>query len=281
MRLPLIATLLLAGQAVASEPHVHLYRPSIHPESAKAGLTMQYFGGPVLSAVKVEVVFWGPSVAPATVAGISGFLGALANSTYVDQLAQYATNRTGVNGHVGTNQKIGRGRVIGTVAITPVNTSTTLTDAAVRGELLHQITTGKLPQRDPNILYLVYFPAGTTIKLGSSTSCVQFGAYHGATPGKVGKSNLFYGVMPDCGGGFVSQTVVSSHEFAEAVSDAIPTPGSSPAYPQAWNDAGGNEIGDLCEGSNATLTTPTRSYGVQEIFTNSTNACAAGNFVSP
>ncbi|MGI9170606.1 MAG: hypothetical protein ACR2FH_10620, partial [Caulobacteraceae bacterium] len=116
---------------------------------------------------------------------------------------------------------------------------------------------------------------------GGSRSCVAFGAYHSAVSSTVTPDNVFYGVMPDCGGGFSTLTSVSSHEFGEAVTDAIPTPGSHPAYPQAWNTVDGFEIGDLCESRHGTLTGGGESYTVQEMFTNSTNACATGNFTSP
>ena len=284
MRSSLIAAaFLLAGPAAmaADQPAYHLYRLPAAGEARTAAPTMLYYGGPVISTVKVELVFWGSGVAPGTVSGIGPFLAAMANGTYTDQLAQYATTLTGVNGHPGTNQTIGRGSLAGTVAIAPKNQSTSLTDAAVHAELRHQITIGKLPHQDPNTLYMVYFPANITISLGGAVSCRSFGAYHEATPGKPGSANLFYGVMPDCGGGFSEQTVASSHEFAEAVTDAIPTPGSHPAYPQAWNTSGGEEIGDVCEGHNTTLTAGKTVYTVQEVFDAKTNACATGKFVSP
>jgi hypothetical protein len=271
-----------AAQAATPPTAIHFYKPGRVPAVVSTAVpTMRYYGGPVISKVKVEVVFWTGGVAAATKAGIGGFLGALANSTFTDQLAQYGTSLTGVNGKPGTNQTIGRGSVVGSVTITPQDTSLKLTDAAVKKELRHQITIGKLPQQDPNTLYMIYFPANVTISLGGAVSCQAFGAYHEAGPGQVGAANLFYGVMPDCGGGFAEQTVVSSHEFAEAVSDAIPTPGSHPAYPQAWNDVHGDEIGDLCEGTSAKLTAGKASYTVQEVFSNKTNACATGNFTSP
>ena len=277
------AAFLLAGPAAmaADQPAYHLYRLPKPGRARTAAPTMLYYGGPVIGTVKVEAVFWGSTVSATTVKGIGPFLAAMANSTYTDQLAQYATNLTGVNGHPGTNQTIGRGTLAGTATIAPKNTSLSLTDAAVRAELHHQITTGKLPRQDPNTLYMVYFPANITISLGSAVSCQSFGAYHEATPGKPGSANLFYGVMPDCGGGFTEQTVASSHEFAEAVTDAIPTPGSHPAYPQAWNTSGGEEIGDLCEGRDTTLKTGKTTYTVQEVFDAKTNACATGKFVSP
>jgi len=278
-----VAAALAAASAQAraeGRPAYHLYRaPSqAHPRAAS---TMEYFGGPVIGTVKVEVVFWGKNVAKPTVNGIAPFLKSLADSTFADLLSQYATNLTGVNGHKGTNQKIKRGTLLGHVQITPKNTSLTVSDAAIGSEIVHQITIGKLPRQSPNTLYMIYFPADITITLDGSTSCVAFGGYHEATPGNPAKNNIFYGVMPDCGGGFVEQTIVTSHEFAEAVTDPIPTPGSNPAYPQAWNTSDGFEIGDLCEGLDATLTSGKTAYTVQEVFDKKTNACATGNYTSP
>jgi hypothetical protein len=271
-----------AAEAATPPAAIHLYKPGTAPASSStAGTEVRYYGGPVISKVKVEVVFWTAGVAAATQAGIGGFLAALANSNFVDQLAQYDTKLKGVNGKPGTNQTIFRGQVIGRVTITPQNTRLKLTDAAVKQELRHQITIGKLPQQDPNTLYMIYFPANVTISIDGAVSCQAFGAYHEAGPGQVGAANLFYGVMPDCGGGFVEQTVVSSHEFAEAVTDAIPTPGTHPAYPQAWNTANGYEIADLCESTSANLVAGKTAYRVQEVFSNATSACATGNFTSP
>ena len=280
----------LPGLAAASTPApdgtaYHLYVPGRHltPNlSPPANPTMLYFGGPVIAQVKVVAVLWGGGVPKTTTSAIAPFFKAIANSTFIDQLAQYSTvGITGVNGKPGTNQKIVRGTLRGKFKIKPINTSKTLTDGDVQTELKAQIASGKLPAADLDTLYMMYFPAGITITLGGSQSCVAFGAYHEAVSSTVTPSNIFYGVMPDCGGGFGSITVASSHEFAEAITDAIPTPGSNPAFPQAWNDANGNEIGDLCEGHDTTLTAAGQVYTIQEMFTNSTNACAKGKFTSP
>ena len=263
----------------------HIYRPDFHPAPATTpppSATMLYFGGPVIAKVKVVAVLWGAKVPKTVSAGLKGYFKAIVNSTYIDQLSQYSTvGIIGVNGKPGTNQTITRGSFTGKFVITPANTSKNLTDADVQSELEAQISAGHLPAADLNTLYMIYFPSGVSITLDGMKSCVTFGAYHEAVSSAVTPNNIFYGVMPDCGGGFSTATIVSSHEFAEAVTDPIPTPGSNPAYPQAWNDANGNEIGDLCEGRNSTLTAAGQTYTVQEIFTNSTNACATGKFTSP
>jgi hypothetical protein len=277
----------LAGPAAETPASTayHLYRPNapaMQASSPPANPTMLYFGGPVIAKVKVVIVLWGSGVPKSTTSRIKPFFKAITNSTFVDQLAQYSTvGITGVNGDPGTNQTIVRGSLGGKFQITPMNTSKNLTDADVQTELKAQIAAGALPAANLNTLYMTYFPANISISIGGAKSCVSFGAYHEAVSSTVTKSNLFYGVMPDCNGGFASITVASSHEFAEAITDAIPTPGTHPAYPQAWNDANGNEIGDLCEGHDTTLTAGGQVYTVQEVFTNSTNACATGKFTSP
>jgi hypothetical protein len=242
---------------------------------------MEYFGGSVFSNVNVVSVIWGPKVNSQTVADIGGFLSAIVNSTYVDQLSIYDTDLNGVNGHKGTDQTIARGTYFGQVQITPKHGGSSITDKQIHAELEYQIGKGVLPAQTLNTLYMIYFPPGVTIKLGKLVSCQQFGAYHEAVSSKVTATNIFYGVMPDCDAGFDYLTIASSHEFAEATTDNIPTPGSHPKYPQAWNTADGYEIGDLCEGTEATLTTATNTYDVQELYLNNIAGCGTANFQSP
>ncbi len=268
---------LLAGSAAAA-PHP-MYLPGQGPARPRATGQMEYFGGPVFSKVVVVSVMWGPDVNATVVSDIGGFFTAATNSTWFDITAQYGTNLTGVNGHAGTDQTISRGSFLKQVVIAPHNTSKSLTDVAIQKELKTQIKDKVLPAATKNTVYMVYFPPGTTINLDGSLSCQAFGAYHNGVSYK--KSGLYYGVMPDCGYSFATETVVSSHELAEATTDNIPTPGSNPAYPQAWNNAQGYEIGDLCEGDDATLTTSKTSYSVQQLFSNTVNICTIGNYTSP
>jgi len=289
------ATFCLAASAYAAPPlsgesdggTYHLYRtPEMwqklgrHPNLGTGG-QMLYYGGSVFSSVKVVSVLWGPNVNQKTVQGMPGFLSAIVNSTFVDQLApQYDTNRHGVN-HKGTHQTITRGTFISQVQITPQNQNTNLTDKMIHTELEYQIANGFLPTQDPNTLYMIYFPNNITISLGGALSCQSFGAYHFATSKRPSATNIFYGVMPDCGYSFNDHTIISAHEFAEATTDNIPTPGSNPAYPQAWNTSTGYEIGDLCEGTQGQLVAGQTTYYVQEVYLNSIPGCGTGNFHSP
>jgi hypothetical protein len=129
---------------------------------------------------------------------------------------------------------------------------------------------------------MMFFPKDITITLGKAVSCQSFGAYHEATSKTVTTTNTYYAVMPDCGGGFSYLTFASSHEFAEATTDNIPTPGSHPKYPQAWNTSDGYEIGDLCEGASpGILSAGSSSYQVTQVYLNTTGACSTGSYTSP
>jgi hypothetical protein len=241
--------------------------------------TVNYYGGSVFTAPRVVNLIWGKGVNPTIVAAVPGLGAALPNSTYVDQMsAQYSTQGViAINGHKSTNQVIGRGTYFGQVQIKPKNKSTDLSDADVQQELEHQIKRGKLPANDLNTLYMVYFPSSVSINLDGLQSCVDFGAYHFATiDTKLSKKNLFYAVEPDCGGGIGNITFAASHEFAEATTDNVPTPGSFPDVPQAWNDSQGFEIGDLC-GNSGTLTSGSGHWTVTQYFLNTTHACSTGN----
>lgn len=286
----------LAGVGAASAQTLHDVDGAIHfmytPEYAKKigrlpnpnSGEMEYFGGRVFAKVNVVSVIWGTDVNQQTVQGMPGFLKALPNSTFQDQLGEYSTKGlTGVNGHKGSNQTIKRGTFYGQVVIKPRDTKTTLTNKNVWKELEYQIGKGNLPAQTPSTLYMIYFPPGITITAFGLQSCTAFGAYHFASSKHEHpiNTNIFYGVMPDCGYSFDDHTIISAHEFAEATTDNIPTPGTNPRFPQAWNTSDGYEIGDLCEGTQGELTTKKNTYYVQQVYLNSTGNCSTGNYTSP
>jgi hypothetical protein len=265
----------------------HIFRPTsfkdVAAQPAPPAGDMNYYGGSVFSSSKVVTVIWNKDVVQNTKDKVPLFTGDLVDSTYVDQMAEYNTKGVKtINGHKGTKQRIHRGTYLGQVQLTPHNKSTSLTDEDVQKEIERQISDGVLPPRDPNTLYMIYFPANITINLQGLISCQSFGAYHFATnDAKIAKkSNIFYAVEPECNGGFGFLTFAASHEFAEATTDNVPTPGSNPDFPQAWNDADGFEIGDKCGGS-GTLTGVGGSWTVTQYYLNSKHGCSTGNYTSP
>ncbi len=242
-----------------------------------------YYGGPVIGNTKVVAVLWGENVASDIKSGIADFYTDITKSDIMGWMDQYNTSGKSLDGRDGTNQHIGKGSFAGVVTISPEVLSGTIDDKAVQAEIQKQIDAGKLAKADGNTLFMIYFPPGMTITIEGMTSCAQFCAYHNAK-GTPASDHFYYGVMPDLGGAcafgcgfgehFGSVTAISSHEFCEAVTDPFPTPGSNPAYPQAWNDTQGSEVGDLCAGTSNTLTgTGGKTYKIQGEWDNAAGAC--------
>jgi hypothetical protein len=214
-----------------------------------------YRGGAVVANVHAVPVFWTANVAPEIQAWAEGYLATLTDSAHMDLLAEYST--TGLAG--GSNQTIGHGTAGPGVVITPALRGTAINDsnAQIATELEQQITAGHLPapvrdaQGNPNTIYVVFFPPGTTINDGTGNSCASFCAYHGAGGQN---SDIIYAVIPDMGPGSacnmgcsdacttddVGVTVGSvSHELAEAITDPV----------NGWynpTSRNGSEIGDIC-----------------------------------
>ena len=290
MKTPRLSHVLSAALAVLAvsahaAPHGILWANGARPQILKsqAGGSLQYYGGPVISHPKVYAVFWGSNVDSETQSKIGPFFANMLDSTYMDFLTEYNTGITAVDGRQGTNQTLNRGTFAGNLTIQPINASTHLSDGDIQTELDAQIAAGKLPAPSDDSLYMIYFPAGVSISIDSQASCSSFCAYHeGFKSPKTGAS-IYYGVMPVCGFGcgmggstFDSLSIVSSHECTEAVTDPFPTPGDKPAYPQAWNDAGGQEIGDLCAQGNSTVTGHGLTSAVQWEYDNSIAGCNQG-----
>lgn len=256
-----------------------------------ANAYLNYYGGHVLANVHVVPVMWGPNV-PSAVSGPGGaaaFYAAITNSPYFDWLAEYDTGILDFDGNQGTNQSIGRGTAAKAITITPSNTNTAITDSDIQTELQGQINAGHLPQPDSNTLYMIHFPAGMSISMpdgngGTAKSCQQFCAYHSTIQHS---PEIFYGVIPNVttdgcelgcgpvGGGFHNTTSVASHEMIEAVSDCEVGLATSNGPPLAWYDPQGQdgEIGDICNGSQGTVTAGGQTWTVQQEWSNSHNAC--------
>ncbi len=275
---------------------------SLNKEAGK----IVYYGGPVISAPELYTVFWGTKVNSATKTAMPDFYKAIVNSNYMDILNQYNTAGVPVvasQPHESTNQSFSQGKYVSTITITPSKAvlakiaanRNALDDADIQAELDAQIKAGKLPKPNGNTLFMMHFPAGLTITNTDGTtvarSCQEFCAFHSGFKSANDPSvNVYYGVMPDltsiscmgCNGGaspIVGLTVSASHELMEAASDAFPTPGSHPDYPQAWNDVNGEEIGDLCQSNvaqlktKATRTVKAKTFIVQQIWDNKAGAC--------
>jgi hypothetical protein len=197
---------------------------------------LTYRNGPLLTAVEVFTIFWGPAwqqaAQSAMVTKINQFFDFILTSPLIHQLAEYSV----------PGKKIGHGRHTGTVTITTPQLKHSVSDAAIQHMLQHEIASNPaVPHPTPNTLYFIYIPPGVRVVQGGSASCQAFCGYHNDISGQI-----FYAAMPypgcsGCTGGLSAVdalTSTSSHELCEAITDPIPG--------QGWYDDTNGEIGDIC-----------------------------------
>ncbi|GIL17090.1 MAG: hypothetical protein BroJett040_08410 [Oligoflexia bacterium] len=273
----------ISGQAEARRGILlmpHLITPQIGVRDNTA-TKLLYYGGPIISQVKVVSVNWNSNVHPTIQAEMPQFYTDYVNSNQMEWINEYKTDIKAINGREGTNQRFSKGSLIGVVTLNPKNKSLKLTDEDVAAELKHQVDQSALPRPDNDTLYMIHFPKDIKITIEGMGSCTSFGGYHYAkTDQQYG--NFFYSVLPDCSYSSSSEdrlstmTEVASHELMEAITDPFPTPGSNPAYPQAWNTKDGSEISDLCAWNGFSFQGSKRSYHVTRNWSNAKNSCITG-----
>lgn len=127
------------------------------------------------------------------------------------------------------------------------------------------------PKADPNTVFVLYYPAGTTITgTGVGQSCQDFSGYHAEA--RLADNTAFsYAVVPVCGGGLDSLTMTTSHELVEWATD--PLPFSNTAYESLdtahayWGPAGG-EVADACEFGQSNYGRLVGNFAVQRSWSN-------------
>jgi hypothetical protein len=271
--------------------------------AAPAGAHLTYRGGPIISNVQVVQVLYGsgsynPQVAGSSSPTMGNFFSDITSTGLISLMQQYNTPASG-----GTGQTFGNGTFAGLFQIVPAagNNGSTITDAQIQSEILAQITAGHLPapvldaQGNPNTVYMVYFPPGKTITQGGSSSCVGGGfcAYHGTTSTLFNGKNVLYGVLPDMQAGsgcatgcgtstvFGNYTSVTSHELVEAMTDAFVGIATVIGPPLAWYDQTNGEIGDICNGQQASYVANGTTYTIQLEFSNAANNCVTFPAAAP
>ncbi|KAJ3272030.1 hypothetical protein HDV01_005982, partial [Terramyces sp. JEL0728] len=128
----------------------HLSRPhnsaGIQNAAAPAGAKLVYYGGPVISNVKVFTIFWGGQSKVQYASQINQFYTGVTDSALFDMLSQYNTQ----------TQSIGRGSFIGSYDYTGAATGT-LDDSTLQTTLKSLISSGKVPAADANTYYAIHF----------------------------------------------------------------------------------------------------------------------------
>ena len=233
--------------------------------------------GPVLTTPKIKYVFY-PSYA--NEAALQQFAQSVAASTYW-------TTTTSEYG-------VGALTYAGTVDLTDTPPQT-ISQSDLQSWVAQELTNGAFGTPDPQTIYTIVFPMGTTITqpnpvsplLGSVDSCTAFYGYHDNTTAQIGDAggptSFAYAVIPTCSSlGTVTETL--SHEWIEAATDPYLTTsgtftltgGANAAFygPDqdhlVWALLGGGEAGDLCEpeGSPTAIVPTDVKHTVQRTWSN-------------
>jgi hypothetical protein len=227
-------------------------------------LTVTAHGGPVLSSVDVQALYYGSDWANYTTyynqAGyLGGFLSNIVDSPFMDMLstAGYGVGR-GINN-------------VGWIDRVSLDKTRYLMDSQIQSVLAADIGAGHLRQPNANRLYVVFVEDGVAVKRADgSNSQTNWSGYHNSfiSNGQTIRyaAQSYPGAVGVAGGNNVNNwwvsvlgqmTLTVSHELAEAATDPDWSLGR-----YAWyDDSRGGEVGDICDG----WTVYMNGYAVQRI----------------
>jgi hypothetical protein len=206
-----------------------------------AGTTVVDGGGPTLSAVQVQLIFWGASwnANPSpSVASVQRDVTTILDGPYMSVLDQY-------NG-------VGHGALLGTTIVTTSSPPNPFTDVDVTNLISDLLQEGSLPGPDSNnqILYCVIMPANVRSKKFVAPNFIigehKFFNYSVAEPTGVQTVTAHWAWLTH-NGTSNDLTTVFSHELVESCTDPEGTgiqlnaPGICTANKADWC-----EIGDVC-----------------------------------
>ncbi|KAJ3028957.1 UNVERIFIED_CONTAM: hypothetical protein HDU68_000484 [Siphonaria sp. JEL0065] len=236
---------------------------------------LTYFTGPVIANVKVIPIYYGAANYQTQ---LNAFYAGVTQSPWIDLLAQYG---------------VGRGTFGTPVSVTA--SKTTLDDVLdIQPFLINLVKAGTIVPT-ANTYFPIHFAPNIYITMDGDGSCKVFCAYHGTidiSSLNKGVKYLYYGVMPDQGGGCNggcggnSQQVnnlfsVSSHELAEMLTDPAVGVATVYGYPLSWYDKVYGEVADICNAQQGTTKGGDGvTYVIQKNWSNADNACLANAITS-
>jgi serine protease len=228
-----------------------------------------YHNGPIQTAPKIYVVFWGSawngSGDPNGVAAqLKAFYGVIGGGKWINSVTQYT--QTG-GAPVGNAGNIFAGSYVDTSSSPPSKPSQSAMAAEAAKVAAHY------GDYSASAAYIVAMPHG----IKPSGFGTQYCAYHSSTSAggsTIAWTNLPY--MPDagasCGAGSVNSpgtldgvTIVGGHEQGETETDPQPNSG--------WLDSAGQENGDKCAWTGLMNNPDAGGYPTQPLWSNANNAC--------
>jgi hypothetical protein len=241
----------------------------IYPAKHSAMPQVVNFGGKVFTTPNIVPIFFSGDSDQTTITGMLTGLGA---SSYWSA----TTSEYGV-----------MGATVATAIVVTDAAPTTISDSEIQTWLQTNLN-GSDPtwgSPAPGDIYVVFYPASTTVTSSGTQSCVNFGGYHNETTDSMGNP-LAYAVIPRCSGTFPPipklssaltsvqyATFVASRDIIEATTD--PEINTNPAYQSpnmnniAWGLLAGGEVGDMCLFvPNIDVTPSSFPYAVQRSWSN-------------
>jgi len=251
---------------------VHVMVPFGAFQPALTG-ALTYHGGPVLKKPIVYVVYWGFNVSGADPSGeqtyLTNFLTGLGGTPWSNTNHQYYQIVNGLTQHIANEV----GQLAGTWVDSTNAVPTSPTDAQIRAEaaaLEAHVGFNKYAS------YVVATPHGHN----SSGFGTGFCAYHGATNASghtISYTNLPYmtdaghscgenAVNPGAAGVLDGVSIVEGHEYSESETD--------PQLNAWWDNANGEEIGDLCAWRGlGNITESTGTFAMQPLWSDKKGLC--------
>jgi hypothetical protein len=257
-------------------PHVTPTRPSRPRVGLAPSGALLYQGGAVLGSVGVYVDFWGstwqhPSQAP-VIAYIDGFFTDVGGSPWAGIMGQYCSGvaRNSSSCPLGSASIQNPYGVLKNQLIDLRFLPASPTFQDLQAEAAAVAKSFGYPS---GALVMIYTPSGVMEKDAGTGWC----AYHSFT--YAGGGIVPFGYMPyqpdqgwSCGANSVAGpldgfSIVSGHEYAEAVTDPMPT--TSPPGNGGWLDlVPYTEIGDKCAWQLKAVTMNGRIWPMQSLFSN-------------
>lgn len=254
----------------------HSPRPAQAANTAPANAHLTYYGGHVIERPTYTNVFWGAYWTSG--AGLTERQYYNGYTQAVPTTSEFTSAMVEYTGHGGKTIHDGVYAGEKSIATEP---GASIDDAQVKTTIQSWVNAGLVPAPSLDNVYVLYFPPGTRITMGTDASCTTFCGFHSTIQTTSGTGGLIrYVVMPhpDCAGCKFeatvqdSITVVASHEMWEAGTDADVGLATSVGPPLGWYDQANGENGDICAGDpNATL----HGYRVQTTWSNAEGKCVS------
>jgi serine protease len=230
---------------------------------------LQYYGGPVQTAPKLYVVFWGSAWNGSGDPNgeknlLTNFYGVIGGSKWLNSVTQYTQSG---GAHVGNPAGMYAGSYVDTSSSPPSRPTQAQMAAEAAKAAAH------FGNYSSSASYVVAMPHG----IKPSGFGTQYCAYHSSTSANgstISWTNLPYitDAGASCGSGSVNSpgtsdgvTIVSGHEQGETMTDPQPNSG--------WLDSSGAENGDKCAWTGLENNPNAGGYPTQPLWSNANNGC--------